>query len=96
MTESIERQVIELIARKKKVDPATVTPATTFEELGLDSLDAADLMFTVEDTFKVLVPDQAAMSMKTVGEVVQGVTDLLAAGPAASTAVPAPRTNTAS
>jgi len=96
MTESIERQVIELIARKKKVDPATVTSATTFEELGLDSLDAADLMFTVEDTFKVLVPDQAAMSMKTVGEVVQGVTDLVAAGPAASNAAPASPAKTAS
>ena len=51
MADDIERQVIEAIAKKKKRDPASVTMATTFEELGLDSLDAADLIFTIEDTF---------------------------------------------
>ena len=51
MTDDITRQVIEIVARKKKLDPATVTTATTFEELGLDSLDAADLLFTIEDSF---------------------------------------------
>lgn len=78
MPDDIERQVIEAIAKKKKLDPATVTVASTFEELGLDSLDAADLMFTIEDTFKILVPDQAALTMKTVGEVVSGVRQLVA------------------
>lgn len=78
MADDIERQVIEAIAKKKKLDPATVSAASTFEELGLDSLDAADLMFTIEDTFKILVPDQAALTMKTVGEVVRGVRQLVA------------------
>ena len=78
MADDIERQVIEAIAKKKKLDPATVTVASTFEQLGLDSLDAADLMFTIEDTFKILVPDQAALGMKTVGEVVAGVRQLVA------------------
>ncbi len=78
MADDIERQVIEAIAKKKKLDPGTVTVANTFDELGLDSLDAADLMFTIEDTFKILVPDQAALSMKTVGEVVAGVKQLVA------------------
>ena len=86
MADDIERQVIEAIARKKKLDPASVTVASTFEELGLDSLDAADLMFTIEDTFKILVPDQAALSMKTVGEVVAGVKQLLTQRPDGATA----------
>jgi acyl carrier protein len=77
VADDIERQVIEAIAKKKKLDPASVTTASTFEELGLDSLDAADLMFTIEDTFKILVPDQAALSMKSVGEVVAGVRQLV-------------------
>ncbi len=78
MSDDIERQVIAAIAKKKKLDPATVTAASTFEELGLDSLDAADLMFTIEDTFKILVPDQAALTMKSVGEVITGVRQLVA------------------
>ncbi|HEY7292866.1 MAG TPA: acyl carrier protein [Vicinamibacterales bacterium] len=77
MSDDIAQQVIAAIAKKKKVDPATVTAATTFEELGLDSLDAADLMFTIEDTFKIVVPDQAATSMHTVGEIIDGVRQLV-------------------
>ena len=35
-------------------------------------------MFTIEDTFKILVPDQAALTMKSVGEVITGVRQLVA------------------
>jgi acyl carrier protein len=77
LTDDIERQVIEVIAKKKKLDRASITPTSTFEELGLDSLDAADLMFTIEDTFKIVVPDQAAQSMRTVSEIVAGVRTLV-------------------
>jgi acyl carrier protein len=77
MPDSIEQQVIEVIARKKKLDPATVTAASTFEQLGVDSLDAADLLFTFEDNFGIVVPDDVAMSMKTVGQVAEAVQKLL-------------------
>ncbi|MBZ5557911.1 MAG: acyl carrier protein [Acidobacteriia bacterium] len=80
MEQDVERQVIGLIARKKKLDPARITPASTFEELGLDSLDAADLIFTIEDTFKIVVPDEAALSMRSVGQVVAGIEKLVADG----------------
>jgi acyl carrier protein len=77
MSDDLERQVIELIARKKKLDPATISVDSTFEQLGVDSLDAADLLFTFEDTFKIVVPDEAAQSMKSVGQVVDGLRQLL-------------------
>ena len=80
MPDTLEQQVIAIIAKKKKLDPASVSAASTFEELGLDSLDAADLLFTVEDTFKVLVPDEAAQSMRSVGEVIAGIRQLVAPG----------------
>jgi len=70
-------EVIKVIARKKKLDPATVTTESTFEQLGVDSLDAADLLFTFEDTFGIVVPDDVAMSMKTVGQVVAALQKLL-------------------
>ena len=80
VAQDIERQIIGLIARKKKLDPARISLASTFEELGLDSLDAADLIFTIEDTFKIVVPDEAAVSMKSVGQVVAGVQALAEGG----------------
>jgi acyl carrier protein len=77
MPEDIVQQVIAVIARKKKLDPATVTADSTFEQLGLDSLDAADLLFTFEDTFGIVVPDEVALSMKSVGQVAAAVQKLL-------------------
>jgi len=76
--DNLEQQVIAIIAKKKKVDPGGITPATTFEELGIDSLDAADLLFTFEDTFAIVIPDDAAQSMKSVGQVVEGLSGLVA------------------
>ena len=81
MAEDIERQVIEIIARKKKLAADAITIDSTFSALGIDSLDAADLLFAVEDAFGILVPDAAAQSMRTVGEVVEGVRRLLAERP---------------
>jgi acyl carrier protein len=75
----LEQQVIAIIATKKKIDPQAITPTSTFEELGLDSLDAADLIFTVEDTFKILVPDESAQSMRSVGDVIAGIRQLVEA-----------------
>jgi acyl carrier protein len=78
--DSLEQQVIAIIAKKKKVDPGGITPSTTFEELGIDSLDAADLLFTFEDTFGIVIPDDAAQTMKSVGQVVEGLRGLVAGG----------------
>ena len=77
MPDDIVQQVIAVIARKKKLDPAQITAESTFEQLGLDSLDAADLLFTFEDTFGIVVPDEVALAMKSVGQVAVEVKKLL-------------------
>ena len=77
MADSIESQVIALIAKKRKLEPAAVTLDSTFEQLGVDSLDAADLLFTFEDTFGIVVPDEAAKSMTSVRQVVDGIRQLV-------------------
>jgi len=77
MSDDLERQVIELIARKKKLDPAAITVDSTFEQLGVDSLDAADLLFTFEDTFKIVVPDDAAQSTSDHGWDIDGLRHLI-------------------
>jgi acyl carrier protein len=74
--DNLERRVIEIIAKRKHLDPATLTSATTFEQLGIDSLDAADLLFAFEDDFGIVVPDDVARSMRSVGQVVEGLRGL--------------------
>ena len=76
--DELERQVIELIARKKKLEPAQISLDSTFEQLAIDSLDGMDLIFTFEDVFNVTVPDQAAQTMKSVRQAVEGLRALKA------------------
>ena len=75
---AFEQTVIGIIAKKKKVDPATITEASTFEQLGIDSLDGIDLVFTFEDEFNISIPDQVVQKMKSVGQVMDALREVLA------------------
>ena len=76
-TPEFESKVIGLIARKKKLDPSVITPQSTFQELGIDSLDGIDLVFTFEDEFNISIPDQVVQKMKSVGQVIEALREVL-------------------
>lgn len=79
--DSLEQRVIELIAQKKKLAPESITLDSTFVELGIDSLDGMDLLFTFEETFKLSIPDDVAQQMKNVRQVTEALRAALAANP---------------
>ena len=72
-----ERRVIGLIAKKKKLDPSAITAGSTFQDLGIDSLDGIDLVFTFEDEFNISIPDQVVQKMKSVGQVIEALREVL-------------------
>ena len=39
-------------------------------DLGADSLDAVELIMTIEEEFNLTIPDEAAQNLKTVGDIV--------------------------
>ena len=71
--ESITNTIIGFIAAQKTLDANIITPASTFDELQMDSLDKINLSFEVEERFKISIPDNALDSLRTVGDVVAGV-----------------------
>lgn len=51
---------------------------TRLDDLGVDSLGAAELMFDIEDQFKLIVPSPpVAVALVTVGDVVAYIDELL-------------------
>lgn len=76
--ETVEERVIRVFAAFKKVSPETIKMETTFDELGLDSLDGLNLIFELEEEFDILVPDDKVQSMKSVAQAVEGIEWLLA------------------
>jgi acyl carrier protein len=81
----IASRCIDIIAKSKSIPPDTVTLASTFDELNVDSLDKINISFEVEEAFNVEIPDDALGTIKTVGDMVAGVTKLRAASPSAAT-----------
>ena len=76
--ETVSERVRRVFATFKKMPPDEITMETTFEDLGLDSLDGLNLIFELEEEFDIMVPDDKVQSMKSVAEVVEGVEYLLA------------------
>lgn len=76
--ETVEERVIRVFAAFKKVPPETIKMETTFDELGLDSLDGLNLIFELEEEFDIMVPDDKVQSMKSVAQAVEGIEWLLA------------------
>jgi acyl carrier protein len=76
--EEITQTVIGFIATLKARPVESITSATTFDELQMDSLDKINLSFEAEERFGISIPDDSLDSLKTVGDIVAGVERLQA------------------
>ncbi|MEP7352746.1 MAG: phosphopantetheine-binding protein [Acidobacteriota bacterium] len=70
-------RVTRVIARTQKLPVEAVTINKTFEELNIDSLDGINILFALEGEFDIDIPDDAARSIKSIREMVDGVEALL-------------------
>jgi len=76
--DELENKVLEIIAQQKRVPVENVTINSSFDELGLDSLDAVNILFELEGAFDINIPDEKARQIKSVREMVEGVRTLVA------------------
>ena len=61
--------VAKVVAEYKEIPPESITMETTFEELGIDSLDTVEMMMNLEDLLGVEIKTDE--ELKTVGELVK-------------------------
>ncbi len=77
--EAIAQRVIRVIAKNKKMAPEELSSVTRFEDLKMDSLDALNMIFALEEEFDINIPNEGAVKMKSVEEAIHGVEELLKA-----------------
>ena len=77
--EAIAQRVIRVIAKNKKIAPEELSLATRFDNLKMDSLDALNMIFALEEEFDIDIPNKEAAKMKSAEEVIHGVQELLKA-----------------
>jgi len=60
--EALREKVVEVLAEEFELDPAEMGPeATLYDDLGLDSLDAVDMVVVLEKTFGMKLTDEDAL-----------------------------------
>ncbi len=79
MSESIQDRVLRVIATTRRVPLETVRPNSTFEELGIDSLDRINILFELEGEFDIQIEDEQAKQVSTMQQMIDGITLLVAA-----------------
>jgi acyl carrier protein len=73
MSESIFEKIATILSTKKGVNKESILIESSFEELGLDSLDAVELISDLEDEFNVTIPNVELQSIKTIQQAVDGL-----------------------
>ena len=82
--ETIQSRVLKVIANTQRIPPERVKPDSTFEELGIDSMDSINILFDLESEFDIEIDDEDAKKIHTIHEMVEGVTYLVNAKQKAS------------
>lgn len=78
----VTNDVIAIIAKKKRVDKPTVELTDRLEDLGLESLDAVEMIFDLEEKFDIEIAYNANTNnpraeFSTVGDVVKSIQQLV-------------------
>eukprot|EP00956_Cyclotella_meneghiniana_P045305 scaffold362555_cov113-Cyclotella_meneghiniana.AAC.1 len=70
----VQERVITVVKNFDKVDPSKVSATSKFgDDLGLDSLDAVEVVMAIEDEFAIEIPDAEADRISSVGDAVEYV-----------------------
>ena len=84
MADAVAEKVIATLASVKRIPADTIHLDSDLQSLGIDSLDVFSLLFELENSFKISIPDGDVRSIRTVNDVVEGIKKLLAAAPSDS------------
>ena len=72
-------RVLGIIAETQRKKPEEVKIDSTFEELGIDSMDGVNIIFALESEFDISVPDEEVKTIKSIQDMVDGVRRLTTA-----------------
>ena len=79
MSDELIQRVSKVIATSKRIPAERVTIDSAFEELGIDSMDAVEILFALENEFDINIPDEEVKNVRNVRQMVEGVEKLMAA-----------------
>lgn len=97
MSDAVAEKVIASLASVKRIPVEKITLDTNLQEIGIDSLDVFSLLFELENSFNISIPDDQVRSIRTVKDIVEGIKKIQATPPGqpAGSAGPSGQTSSA-
>jgi acyl carrier protein len=87
MSDELIQRVRAVIANTQRIPVEKIAIDSSFEELGIDSMDGVNILFALENEFNITIPDEEAKQIRNVRQMIEGVEKLIAGGPADAAAV---------
>ncbi|HEX3843276.1 MAG TPA: phosphopantetheine-binding protein [Steroidobacteraceae bacterium] len=66
-----------ILVQRYKLDPARLTPDQPLDQLGIDSLGMVEMLFFIEEEFRVQLPSEG-VTLGTLGEAAKYIDGLIA------------------
>jgi len=72
MAQNLEGEIKKMISKITRVSIEQITPsADFFEELGVDSMRAIEIVAAFEKKYKILIPEEDIPKMRTLASIVE-------------------------
>jgi acyl carrier protein len=69
--QDVQKKVHAILIDKLGIPESEITPDASFvKDLGIDSLDYAELVMEFEQTFDIKIPDDDAEKLQTIGQAI--------------------------
>ena len=74
----IQEKLIDILSKHTSIDRASVTPEKHLKfDLGLDSLDVAEMVYEIEETFGITIADDSAEKIQKISDTVDFIHERL-------------------
>jgi acyl carrier protein len=83
MSDDLTARVVKVIAATQHLPVESIAIDSSFTDMKIDSLDGMNILFAVETEFDISIPDDRAVEIKSVREMVDVIQKLLSAKEAA-------------
>ncbi len=78
MSDDLIQRVLKVISTSKRIPLETVTIDSDFAQLKIDSMDAVEILFALENEFDISIPDDAVRNVRNVRQMCEGIDQLIA------------------
>ena len=78
MSDELTERILKVIATSKRMPVEQITIDSEFQQLGIDSMDAVEILFALENEFDINIPDEEVRHVRNVRQMAEGVEKLIA------------------